>query len=104
MGLVVIAGMIVIVDQAIFSRFPVAFVTMLVVDFDILDMMGLATELAHDVGTLVDHTVMAFGAISGLTEAEMVWNRFLVMTVVTTLPGAMAFAETVIMTIGTASS
>ncbi len=104
MGLVVITGMIVIVDQAVFSRLPVAFVAMLVVDLDVLNMMGLTTELAHDISTLVDYTVMALGAISGLAEAEVIWNRFLIMTVITTLSGAMAFAETVIMTISTASS
>ena len=65
--------MVINVDQAVLSCFPVALVAVGVDDGSVcsLDVMGVGIQLADDVHTLVDCTLVALGAVSRQAESGM---------------------------------
>ncbi|RKX39016.1 MAG: hypothetical protein DRP64_14800, partial [Verrucomicrobia bacterium] len=66
-------------------------------------MVRLAAELAHDVSSFIDYPIVTLGAVTRLTEAEMVGDRFLVVATIAGLVGTVTFSKTVVMAICAAS-
>jgi hypothetical protein len=67
---------------------------------NILNMVGVGRKLPHDVHSVQDGPLVAFGAITRLTETGMPWHRFVLMAVVTWSTGCMTVGEPVFMTGG----